>query len=390
MFAYLKTLAEDGNSMNQKIHCLRNYLPKPTLILYCIAIVAIVIHILFWASQPFAAFFNRYPASVFRTVLATISGVLPFSLAEAIIIALPLILVTLLIIGIRKAFKSSTASIRFLSSLFAALTGFYSLFVFTFAAGYAAPTLEEYLSLQRHSVTAEELYHTATALIDEINALSADIPFQYASSSVMPYSISEMNILLNEAYETVCKTYDFIPHMNTHIKPVVLSEPMTYTHISGVYTYYTGEANLNIHFPDYTLPSTAAHELSHQRGIAREDEANFMAFLVCCSSDDSYIRYSGYQNLLEYVLNALYQANPTLYQEAISSLNRCVRYEMAAYNSFFSKYRQSVVSSVSGAVNDTFLKVQGQSDGARSYGRVVDLAVAYFETLNTQQKGEVS
>lgn len=95
--------------------------------------------------------------------------------------------------------------------------------------------------------------------------------------------------------------------MDTKIKQIAVSKLMTYTHIAGVYTYYTGEANLNTNFPSYTLPYTAAHELSHQRGTAREDEANFLAFLVCMESDDEYIKYSGYLNLFEYVAGALYK-----------------------------------------------------------------------------------
>ena len=152
---------------------------------------------------------------------------------------------------------------------------------------------------------------------------------------------------------------------------------MSYTHITGVYTFFTGEANINITFPDYTIPYTAAHELAHQRGIAREDEANFVAYLVCIESDDGYIRYSGYINLLEYVMNALYRADSTLYSEFLGSLSADVRGEMRAYSAFFDKYRDSVASEISGVVNDTYLTIQG-TPGTASYGMVVDLAVAYY------------
>ena len=126
----------------------------------------------------------------------------------------------------------------------------------------------------------------------------------------------------------------------------MLSEPWTYTHISGVYTYFTGEANINTNFPDYTIPYTAAHEMAHQRGIAREDEANFIAVLVCISS-------------------------------VYSSLKTNVRAEMAAYSAFFDKYRENVVANVSEAVNNSYLQIHG-TVGSKSYGLVVDLAVAYY------------
>jgi len=152
---------------------------------------------------------------------------------------------------------------------------------------------------------------------------------------------------------------------------------MTYTHISGVYTMFTGEANINVNYPDYVIPYTAAHELAHQRGIARENEANFVAFLVCLESEDPYIRYSGYLNMYEYVASALYSASPAYYSQVLASLDMRVRYEMIAYSEFFDRYRENVVAEVSEAVNNSYLVIQG-TEGTKSYGMVVDLAVAYL------------
>ena len=186
-----------------------------------------------------------------------------------------------------------------------------------------------------------------------------------------------MNEKLLEAYDDASELYPFIPRLNSKVKPVMLSEPMSYTHITGVYTFFTGEANLNIAFPDYTLPYTAAHELAHQRGISPEDDANFIAFLVSCMSDDSYIRYSAYLNLYEYVSNALYSADQQLYFRSVAKLPEAVKGEMQAYAEFASKYEGSTVGEISGAVNNAFLIVNG-TEGTKSYGMVVDLAVAFF------------
>ena len=52
---------------------------------------------------------------------------------------------------------------------------------------------------------------------------------------------------------------------------------------------------------------------------------------------------------------------------------------MIAYANFFKKYEDSVASEISGAVNDTFLNFNGVAEGSKSYGMVVDLAVAYYK-----------
>jgi hypothetical protein len=58
--------------------------------------------------------------------------------------------------------------------------------------------------------------------------------------------------------------------------------------------------------------------------------------------------------------------------------DRLIR-EIMSYNEFFSRYKDGTVATVSDTVNDTYLKLQGQSDGTESYGMVVDLAVAWCE-----------
>ena len=194
----------------------------------------------------------------------------------------------------------------------------------------------------------------------------------------MNYDIDELSGKLLKAYDLLESKYPFINNFKSRLKPIALSEPMTYTHISGVYSYYTGESNINTNFPDYTIPFTSAHEMAHQRGFARENEANFVAFLVCCESNDPYIRYSGYLNMYEYVTNALYLASREDYYSSFYSLDIKVRCEMAKYSEFFEQYKDSTASKVSGTLNDNYLKSQGIVEGEKSYGLVVDLAVNYI------------
>ena len=256
------------------------------------------------------------------------------------------------------------------------------MFVATFAAGYHAPRLDEKMDITRRKVSALELAETTAILATGMHENLEEITFRYHGSSVMPYSYDEMSRLLIEAYDRVCEMYPFVQQLNSRVKPICLSEPMTYTNISGVYTMFTGEANLNVNYPDYVLPYTAAHELAHQRGIALEDEANFVAYLVCMASDDPYIRYSGYLSLFEYVSDALYYEDAEQYQALIAQLDDRVIGELRAYASFFETYRDAAAADISGVVNDTYLKLHGNTAGTASYGLVVELAVAYRRRLS--------
>ena len=158
----------------------------------------------------------------------------------------------------------------------------------------------------------------------------------------------------------------------------MLSEPWTYTHISGMYTFITGEANVNTNYPDFIMISSAAHEMAHQRGIGKEDEANFIAFLVCSLSDDPYVRYCGYADVLNEVMNQLYSANYDLYVKARAEMPQELKNEYRAYSLFFDQYRENVAANVSDTVNNAYITSHNQPKGIQSYGLVADLVAAYM------------
>ena len=111
------------------------------------------------------------------------------------------------------------------------------------------------------------------------------------------------------------------------------------------------------------------------------DEANFVAFLVCIESDDPYLQYCGYLNLYEYVISALYSADPQMYREVHATLSSEAKGELRAYSAFYDKYRESGAAKVGNAVNNAYLQVNGNKEGTKSYGMVVDLAVAYYDSF---------
>lgn len=352
-------------------------IPLFSWILFAIAAFALIVMLAYNLSEGFANFYNRYPAAFLRGVFALLTMILPCSLGEALVIFAPILLVFIVIYANKHYTKTWRDVGKFLVITLSVASLFFTTFALNFGAGYHTSSVDKLLELDRRDVSAEELRETAEYLVEEINKYTDSLGVRESGSTVMPYGYDTLSKKLLDAYDKVCDEYAFISRFPSRIKPVMLSEPWTYTHISGVYTYFTGEANINTNFPDYTLPYTAAHEMAHQRGIAREDEANFVAFLVCAASDDEYIRYSGYLNLYEYVANALYSADRDAYSEVRSELSAVARKEMSAYSAFFDKYRENVAANVTESVNNAYLTIQG-TPGTKSYGMVVDLAVAYI------------
>ncbi len=353
-------------------------IPKFCVFSLIMTVISVILYVSFEFNEAFADFFNKYISMPIRIALAKITNVLPFSLAEAIIILLPVIgfISIWYLLKFRCETKKSSMIATF--SVLSVASLLLSSFVWCFSAGYRVPTLDKRLELESQPISAQELYETTEYLTERINELSSVVDYGSDGFSKMPYSLSEMNKKLIDAYDKFCEKNTFITNFNSRLKPIVLSELLSYTHITGVYTFFTGESNLNVKFPDYTIPFTAAHELAHQRGIAREDEANMIAFLVCMESEDPYIRYSAYTNVYEFVAAALQSADKELFGEVRPKISSLFYSEQVAFSKFFDKYRKSVASEVSGAVNDAYLVSQG-TVGKRSYGMVVDLTVAYYK-----------
>lgn len=356
------------------------YIPKVAAVFLILAVICGILHLASLFSVSFSDFFNRNIASAFRFLLAKLTGILPFSLAEILIILAPIWIALTVFFAVRLIKADPKKRVRFLATLLSVIMFIYSSFVLTFATAYRGTSLEDKLGLERTALSGEDIYVTLVKVTEELSVLKDSVEYGESGLSVMPYGFSELNKKLNEAYKKASEKHGFINSFKSRVKRIMLSEPMTYTHISGVYTFFTGEANVNVNYPDFVVAYTTAHEMAHQRGIAREDEANFVAFLVCLESDDAYVRYSAYINMYEYLLSSLCKVDISAARELVKTAPAEVRAELNAYSEFFEKYSDNKAADISDKINNSYLVSQGQSAGVKSYGLVTELAVAYYKT----------
>lgn len=363
---------------------IRGFFAPYVLVTDGIFVFSLLVYLVSRFCSPFAEFWARYPSQAVRFVLAKLTGVLHFSFAEWFILCLPFTVALYMVFSARsmKKDESVTNYYRWTHPLLCGLALLLSLFFCVFGPCYFRAPLSENLGLEDKEVTAEQLYDTAAAVSDEIKALESEVLFRFDAGSVMPYDYDTLVKHINDAYTEFAKTENFLSHFSSYPKPLASSSFFTHTHISGVYTFMTGEANINLNYPDFIRPYTMAHEMAHQRGIAKEEDANMIAFLVCIGSKDPYVRYSGYFSMLDYLTDALYLADPDLYATFRDNEMPGTSFgEFNAYALFFRPYQNSPVSEVTSAINDVYLNSQGEKSGSGSYGLVVDLAVSYFEKI---------
>jgi len=149
--------------------------------------------------------------------------------------------------------------------------------------------------------------------------------------------------------------------------------------IAGVFPPFFGEPLVNGGPADWQFPFTAAHEAAHLRGFCREDEANFLAFWVLKDDPDPRLAASAWSSALLYVANALGEAGPggeAAWDRVKARLSPAVLADWKASFAYWDRFRGPARQAAQ-AVNDLYLKSQGSADGVKSYGRMVDLLLAW-------------
>ena len=327
-------------------------------------------------SVPFADFVNGTIARWYRVGFGKLTSSVPFSLFEVVIASVP-ILFTLVIITAVCRVKRREGRIRLLVNLTAIALLLWSGNALALGVAYNATPISERLSIERIEINEDNLTQSLIMLRDEVNELAPIVDVDGTLGMDSVYTMQEISNKICVSYEKIAAEYGYPYTFTTNAKAVRFSNIMSYFSITGIYTFYTGEANVNVAYPDYDVIFTAAHELSHQRGVLRENEANFMAYLVNARSDDPYLRYSAALTMLEHISSALYRTNADAYREIISELSDTAKADILSSYAVSEKYGDTFISDISRFVNDLFLKSNG-TPGIVSYGMVVELAVSYF------------
>ena len=319
-------------------------------------------------------FIVDYITTPYKTFFAKISSKFSFSLAELICILFFIFIIIFILFNIFKVIKNKKFNNFILVLLCIALTVYNGFCVF-WGANYYTEPFENKIGLQIRKISVDELYKTTLYFANKLNEVSKNI--QRDENNLFSANRDEIFEKSIDIYNNIEKDYPFLKFEHLKPKKVYISKIMSLMNFTGFFFPFTGEANLNIDSPICFLPSTIAHELAHQRNIAPEQTANFVAVLACEKSKDSEYMYSGY--LLGYIhlANALYSVDKDKWQEINSIISSEIKADINNNNEYWNKYEGSI-SKVADSTYSKFLKSYNQDLGLKSYGAVVDLLVIYY------------
>lgn len=322
-----------------------------------------------------------YP--VIRGSVSYLTRFVPFSLIEISIYAvLAVCAVTLLVLVIRLLLLKKHSLVRFISFIVSlAVFSGYLFFAFYVMWGfnyYRVPVAQR-LDLPERTYTAEELYSVCVELSERANELREDVPID--TSGIFCGSFKDARISVRKAFEEYGERHPSFKTDVPGVKKVLASEFLSKRGVSGIYIFLTAEPNVNTNEPYLYLPFSAAHETCHYVGYAREEDANFLAFLVLRECSERSAAYSGYMHALTSCAVALYKADPELYSLLYASYSSGILADLENYAEHYKKYADTDTWKRAEDRNDSYLKFNSQEKGTLSYSEDVGLILRYYDSI---------
>ncbi len=264
---------------------------------------------------------------------------------------------------------------RFVLTVVCVGVTFYAGFCLLWGVNYHTDSFQDRSGIVARQGTVDELRQLTERFAGELAEAADDVPRDEEGAFD-----GDRGAILRDAPSVMADAFDTFPALrmdDVTPKAFANSLAMTAMDFTGFYFPYTGEANLNMDCPAAFLPATAIHEMAHQRQIASEQECNFVAIAVSAMSDDPAYRYSGLLMGYVHLANALYGADREAYRGIAATLPDAVRADLRANNEYWDAHHTGFTDA-SQKVYDSFIKSNGDPNGVRSYGMVVDMLLAYY------------
>lgn len=332
---------------------------KVILLVALLLIIAILVCLL-PASAACLSFYYRYLYSPLQSLRGYLFSYIPVSMGDAIYIAGGACLLYILIRWVRYAVNWKRSRRLLLSSVLNTVSFVlcvYIAFVVGWGANYYQQPLYKTWALDKGKDTLE-LKTFDSILVSRLNQLAP----QYKDLSV-----ADINTKARAEYAT--HTYVTIAPAGLKIKYSYFGYFLDRIAIEGYYNPFTGEGQISSSMPVFMLPFVMSHEMAHQAGIAAEGDANLLAYAIGTSSSDPSFLYSANLNLWLYVNARLSRRDSVTAQLWEDKLNPLTQRHLAILEER-SKLYDNDASRYSGEMFDSYLKMQQQKEGIKSYGNV--------------------
>jgi len=303
-------------------------------------------------------------------------GILPFSVGDLLYTFFIFSTVRWLVLRLRTKFRNPK---KWILEIFATFSIVYACFHIFWGFNYYRLPLHKTLKI-KNTYTTEELVLLTETLIKKSNQVHSKLVNN--DSVIVAFNFSKTQLLHTtiQGFDYLREEYPKLSYSGKALKRSLFSIPLTYMGFNGYLNPLTNEAQVNTQIVKYKIPTTASHEIGHQLGFAKENEANFIACLATIHHPDPYFRYSGLTFALRYCLNELYVRDAVKADAMLKTIHPGILANYKEVRDFWSLH-QNPFEPLFQTTYNGFLKANNQAEGMKSYSYVVALLVNYFDDV---------
>lgn len=264
-------------------------------------------------------------------------------------------------------------------------------FIFFFLFVYVFFNLLWGLNYNRLGISYQAGIKVSRYSMAELNTLTYNLQHHlngYANRVTMAQrdSVSKNKALFREcklSYDEASKQFAFLKYEPRSVKSSIYSYAGNYLGFQGYYNPFSGEAQVNTTIPRFYEPFVTMHEIAHQLGYAKENEANFAAFLACRHSSSDIVKYSMYFDMYLYAISEVAKRDTSIAKRFHQQLHPQVVRDIKESRDFYRRHKNPVEPVISRFYGH-YLKANNQPAGRETYNEVVAWLIAYYKKYGVE------
>lgn len=321
-----------------------------------------------------------YP--IISKFLRLIFGWIPISIGDVFYLILSCWLIWIIVNFSRRIIFRKPGNCSFRESIFkivGLLLTIYIVFNFFWGINYSRRGISSQLELNAGQYDSIQLRRINQLLLQKVNETKDSV----IKSNTVISDHKLLFIAAAEAFQSTSAKYDFMKYKYSSIKPSMWGWLGNYLGFTGYYNPFTGEAQVNTTVPAFLQPYIACHEIAHQLGYAKENEANFVGYLAAKNSNNYLIQYSAYLELFMYANRTLYILDSGSSMRLRDQLTPSVKKDIKEWRDFIKSHENPIEPLITYWYG-FFLKNNRQPKGLMTYNEVTSLLIHYY-----QKTGEI-
>jgi hypothetical protein len=312
--------------------------------------------------------------------LSFLNKFISFSLGEIVLAGLAIWFLTWVIWNVRRAYRGEGRIVDVARLLLLSLTWIFGLvyliFLLLWGLNFQRLPIADTWDLEIRPTNSGELQAIGARIVEGINQnyKAASEGQNWSRASALPLERQRLYQVIEDSFQKTELLQEASQGGLGPPKPFYLSQLLSALGFTGIYVPFTGEPSINEMIPPAELPFAIANQKAHQRGYAREDEANFIAYVVCINADEPYVRYSGYLHGVK-VLGEIEHADAGRYRDMVAPGPSA---DLDASRQFWEGGRNLHLRRGASKVVQAYLRLNGVADGIDSYDQDVPLIIGYY------------